>query len=154
MISTDKHKKEALDGITTKFLSFKTTATPETGSCSAFRQTQSKGRRTREGRQETWTYVSVSLSYRISSTVAPSSYSKKHNIAVRLVNQRGTPLSDLTKKRRKPCSGDCQSKLRPAPEICRKSHVIYLATCDRCGKRHVHWSTTVTLVRLLSRVCP
>ena len=53
------------------------------------------------------------------------------------LNQRGTTLSDLTKKRRKPCSDDCQSKLCPAPEICRKSHVVYLATCDRCGKRYV-----------------
>ena len=62
---------------------------------------------------------------------------EKHNIAARLVNLQSTMLSDLTKKRRKTCSDDCQAKLCPAPEVCRKSHDVYLATCDLCGKRYV-----------------
>ena len=44
---------------------------------------------------------------------------------------------ELDQETKKTCSDDCQSKLCPAPEICRKSHVVYLATCDLCVKRYV-----------------
>ena len=95
-----------------------------------------EGRRTREGRKNPDLCLRLPF---ISDQFnrGAKQLLEKHNIAARLVNQRGTTLSDLTKKRRKPCSDDCQSKLCPAPEICRKSHVVYLATCDRCGKRYV-----------------
>ena len=61
---------------------------------------------------------------------------KKHEIPARLVNQRGTTLSDLTKRRR-PTGPTCKSKLCPAPTICQRSHVVYLATCELCGSKYV-----------------
>ena len=77
---------------------------------------------------------------------------EKHNIAARLVNQRGTTLSDLTKKRRRAGSGECQRKLCPSPEICRKSHVVYLATCDLCGNRYVGMTVRQLHARALEHV--
>ena len=142
MKSTDKHKKEALDKKNPP--SFKTTTTPETGLCRAFRKTNPKAdAQGKHARNLTWVFVSRSC--RMSSTMAPSSLIlKKHNIAARLVNQQGAMLSDLTKKkkkkkRRQTCSDNCQSNLCPALEICRKSHIVYryLTTCDLCGKRYV-----------------
>ena len=61
---------------------------------------------------------------------------KKHEIPARLVNHRGTTLSDLTKRRR-PTGPTCKSKLCPAPTICQRSHVVYLATCELCGSKYV-----------------
>ena len=64
---------------------------------------------------------------------------KKHEIPARLVNHRGTTLSDLT-KRRQPTGPTCKSKLCPAPTICQRSHVVYLATfffCELFGSNYV-----------------
>ena len=132
-ISTDKHRKEALDGITNKL---QNNGYPRDWIMQSLPPNKSKGRRTREGRKNPDLCLRLPF---ISDQFnrGAKQLLEKHNIAARLVNQRGTTLSDLTKKRRKPCSDDCQSKFCPAPETCRKSHVVYLATCDRCGKRYV-----------------
>ena len=53
-----------------------------------------------------------------------------------LVDHRGTTLSDLTKRRR-PTGPTCKSKLCPAPTICQRSHVVYLATCELRGSKYV-----------------
>ena len=84
-----------------------------------------------------------------------TSYPRLANLktfAARLVNQRGTTLSDLTKKRRRAGSGECQSKLCPSPQICRKSHVVYLATCDLCGNRYVGMTVRQLHARALEHV--
>ena len=123
MFSTYKHKKEALDRITTKL---QNNGYPRSRDwiVQSFPPDQSKGRRQREGRKKP--DLSLRLPF-ISDEFnrGAKQLLEKHNIAARLVNQRGTTLSDLTKKRRQTCPDDCQSKLCHAPEICRKSHLVY-----------------------------
>ena len=130
MISTDKHKKEALDKITTKL---QNNGYPKDWIMQSLPLDQSKGRRPREGRKKP--DLSLRLPF-ISDEFNRGAKQLLHNITTQLVNQRGTTQSNLTKKRRKTCSDDCQRKLCPAPDICQKSHVVYLATCALCGKRY------------------
>ena len=64
----------------------------------------------------------------------------RHNIAARLINPRGSTILDLTKP--KPTNpAKCRSKACPAPDICYKAAVVYLATCQLCNDSYVGMTT-------------
>ena len=109
VIPTDKHTKEALDGITNKL---QNNGYPRDWIMQSFPPNQSKGRRTREGRKKTdlclWLpFTSDQFNHGAKQLL------EKHKITARLVNQRGTTLSDLTKKRKKPVQVTARASYAP-----------------------------------------
>ena len=132
-ISTDEHKKEALEKMTTKL---QNNSYPRDWIMHSLPPDHRKrGRPAKASEKPDLTLRLPFISDEFNR--GAKQLLEKHNITARLINQRGTTLSDLTKKRRRAGSGECQSKLCRSPEICRKSHVVYLATCDLCGNRYV-----------------
>ena len=80
-------------------------------------------------------FVSDQLNHQIKRTL------KRHGIPARLVNPRGQTIKDLTKPRKAKTTKKCSSKLCPAPDICHRSNVVYLATCTLCNETYVGMTT-------------
>ena len=80
-------------------------------------------------------FVSDQLNHQIRRTLA------RHDISARLVNPRGKTIKDLARRPDSRSSKQCQSKTCPAPAICQRNNVVYLATCDLCDDEYIGMTT-------------
>ena len=94
----------------------------------------SKPQRSRDQLILKFPFVSDNFNYAMKRILA------RYDLPVRIVNYRGQTLREFTKRQAvKPSA--CKSKQCPAPGICQRSSVVYLATCLLCDATYVGMTT-------------
>ena len=62
---------------------------------------------------------------------------RRNSIPARLVNPRSQTIRDLARPKKAKRDNNCTNENCPAPGICKRSSVVYLATCSVCNESYV-----------------